>query len=372
MSEAEKKEEQVEEKPEESTEPEKEVPNDLLPTFLPVWDEDEVNAIAGVLDGTFLAESVHVETFEKEFARYVGAKYCVLFPTHSIAMYSALIIAIKRFDTRTIRIPVIGSEPIYNPALQASYNPVLCEVNEVGSLELREYEAGVVYHMNGRLGKPSLIEDCRDMPFHHTKDKLSIYDFSEASHLTLGGIGGAVCCDDLTSYEALLRMKKMGKNPLVEEEFYDYDHKMWGLDFPVSEINAAFGLAQLKHLNEKLSRITEMHKILLEHIKDDDLVKTIPGRPSRYLDILVPDAPYVQNKMISKGFLLERFPKPLHIQTYSGYAGRLDNTFDTSEKLYEQGLYLPSTTNKDGEFGLSDEKLIDMIKAIREIAHEDQ
>ena len=338
-----------------------EVPDQILPVFIPDWDNDEVEMIAEVLDGRLLVEGEKVNSFQRQFAKYVNAKYCVLFPSYTTAMYCALVIARRVFSTSTVRVPVVGSEVIYNTMQQAYYNPVLCEVNGLGSLELRDNDAGVVYHCNGRLGKPSLIEDCRDRPNHHTADKLSVYDFSYDSHITLCGAGGAVCCDDYTIYEQLLRMKMMGKNPMDEEEFFNDDHKSWGLDYTVTEIQAAFGLAQLKHLNEKLERLNVMDNKIREQLIDNKHITLLQGRPWKYLDILVPDAMEVQAELLKKGIMTDRFPKPLHIQTYYGRSGRVDNNFPNAEKLYRSLLYLPSMT------GLADEDLLKIIDDVKGI-----
>lgn len=322
---------------------EPEIPEGIIPTFFPTWDDPEIDAVGSVLqeEGNVLTEGQNVTKFETEFAKYVGAKYCVLFPSHCTAMYCTLVVLQNKFTTRSLSIPSFGGHEIYNPARLALYNPVLCEVNDLGCLVLRDNEPGVVYHRNGRLGKPSLIEDCRDVINHHTKDMVSIYDFSSKAHLTLCGDGGAVCCDDSEIFTALVRMKSFGKNTHDQEEYYDDDHKMWGMNFGVNEINAAFGLAQLKGLDKKLKRIGDLHKILKETVTKAHYLE---GVPTRFLEIIVPDAVNVQIELIRKGMMTTRFPRPLHLQHFSRYSGRMDNRFDVSDNFYKTGLYIPSMT----------------------------
>lgn len=333
--------------------------NDIIvPLFFPTWDEEEINSLADVLDDGPLHNGPKLREFEQEFAKYAGAQYCVVYPSHTIAMHSALFLIREQISSQKLRIPSFGGWRTYNAALLSLLKPVLCEVKENGSLELRDNEAGVVYHHNGRLGKASLIEDCADIPNHHTLNKISVYDFSSDSHITLAGTGGAVCCDDENTYIMLLKMKNMGKNPLVETELFSDDNMMWGMDYPVNEISAAFGLIQLKKLNGKLQRLAKMHDIVKDTL--GDTVEYIEGSPTRMLDILVPDARMLQLELLKHDIMTDFFPRPLHLQSYSSYTGRLDNIFPISDDLYKRGLYLPSMT------GMSDDDLLAILEKVKE------
>lgn len=334
---------------------------DFVPLFIPEWDTNEVNKINDVLNSENLVEAAKVGEFEDKFAAYVKAEYCVMFPNFSSAMYCAMIVAREIISTKNLRVPNFGGQEIYNIGIQSYFNPVLTEVNELGSLILRDNEGGITKHFNGRKGKASIIEDCSDILNYHTPNKISVYNFDSKSLLTTGGQGGAICCDDVQTYEALLRVKNMGKNPLNEEEYYGDDTLMWGLNYEVTEMQAAFGLAQLEKLDEKLERINVLDNILREAFIDHKRVKFLQGKPHKYLDILVPDAEKTQLDLAKKGIMTQRFPRPLHMQTYSSRSGRIDNDFTESEKLYETGLFITTIPSiSDDDF----RKIIDQIKSL--------
>lgn len=334
----------------------------LIPTYFPTWGEDEINALADVLEDGPLCNGPKLHEFELEFAKYVGAQYCVVFPSHTVAMHCALFLIREQISSQKLRMPSFGGWRAYNAALLSLLKPVLCEVGENGSLALRDNEAGVVYHHNGRLGKPSMVEDCADIPNHHTLNRISVYDFSVDSHITLCGNGGAVCCDDENTYNMLLRFKHMGKNPLIETERFSDDNIMWGMDYPVNEVSAAFGLIQLKKLDKKLQRIAEMHDIVKTTLGDS--VEYLDGPPTRMLDILVPDARKMQLELLKHNIMTDLFPRPLHLQAYSAYTGRLDNIFTISDDLYRRGLYLPSMTD------MSNEDLIAILEKVTTVLND--
>jgi len=353
---------EVEETTEETTEVNETEDDDLLPVLMPEWDTHEVEQINQVLNGDELLEGEKVAEFEEKFAQYVEADYCVTFSTKTTALYSVLLAARQILSTKNIRVPNIGDNLIYNSAIQAGYNPVLTEVNELGSLVLRDNEGGVANHFNGRKGKASLIEDCSDIPNFHTKDKLSVYNFDATSVLTTGGQGAAICCDSPEMYEALLRMKNSGKSPLQGDEIFGDNNSVWGLDFTMTEIQAAFGLAQLEKLDAKLERMNVMDNILREAFIDHKHVQFLQGRPYKYLDIMVPDAVKTQADLAKRGIMTQRLPRPLHLQNYSMNAGRIDNTFPESERLYKSGLFIPTIPSMaDDDF----RKILEEIKNLQ-------
>ena len=314
---------------------EKEVP---IQQYTTPWGQDEVDQLSDVLEGNTLVEGSKTREFEKKFAEYVGAKYCVLMPNATLALYASLIIIKPKLKSPNIRIPNFGNVEIFDACIMAGLTPVLADVTETGVLELRDQEAGIANHFNGRQAKPTLIEACFDAINHHTKDLISVYDFNYHRLVTLGGKGGAVCTDSIDEYNVLLKIKDHGRSDTNSQDF-----NLWGIDLQVTEIQAAFGLAQLEALPKKLETITDMYEKIKSAFVNSKTIVFLRESPSMYIDIYTKEPLKLGQFLTENGIIANRLPKPLHLQDICKLSPRIDTKFVFSNTLYNAGLFLPSS-----------------------------
>jgi len=218
-----------------------------------------------------------------------------------------------------------------------------------------------VVHSNGRLGKVSVLEDCAQAINHHTKKLISCYSFASTKHLTTAGQGGAVCCDDKETFDILTRLKDHGRISRQKLKPMEDHYEYWGLNSKFTEIQAAFGLIQLKKLPAKLKRLEKMHKIIKEELSKVKGIQFLKQTPKWYVDILVPDPELVRKKLGKKGIQTRRFYKPLHLQPLYKKRIRKNSIFTNAEYLFDHGLWLPSSTN------LTNEELYFIIEKIKRI-----
>lgn len=321
----------------------------MIPQFIPYWGEAEKKAVADVLDSDYLNEYKTVREFERKFADFVGAKYCVLVPSGTMALYTALcsIGIAKEFCI----IPDHDGIFAHNAARAVRALPVLRDVNSRGVTEMTEY-TGVVVHANGRVAEniPS-VEDCSQAVNYHTKNRISTYSFASTKHITTGGQGGAVCCDDEEVFTKLVRVKDHGRQDRQNLKPMGDSYPHWGINLKFTEMQAAFGLSQLEQLPKRLERLKEICKIYYDIIGDD---YSPSEYPQWYVDIFVNNPEKIKEILSAKGIGVRRYPKPLHMQPV--YKGK--GEFPTATRRYERGLYLPSTTN------LSDEQVKEIAGAV--------
>jgi perosamine synthetase len=306
------------------------------------WGQDEVDQLSDVLEGNTLVEGVKVKEFEKKFAEYVGAKYCVLMPNATLALYASLILIKSKLKSPNIRIPNFGYIEVFDACIMAGLTPVLADVKDTGVLELRDQEAGVAIHFNGRKAKPTLLEVCFDSINYHTKGLISVYDFNYYRLLTLGGKGGAICTDDEDEYNVLLRLKDHGK---METGSQDYD--LWGVDLQVTELQAAFGLAQLEILPRKIETIAMFYKKIKDEFNGTQKIILLSETPTMYVDIYTKEPLKLGQFLTENGIIANRLPKPLHMQPICKMSPRVDTNFTFSNILYNAGLFLPSSPIMD-------------------------
>jgi len=311
---------------------------EIIPQFIPTWDDAEKNAVLDVLDSDYILEHKKTREFEKKFAEFVGAEYCVTCTSGTIALFMAMKI-FKPEDRACLQVIVPSYQGIFaaNAGKMAGCSPWIYDVEENGSIK-NMHGYGIVVHANGRLGTPLSTEDCAQAINHHTKNMISCYSFASSKHLTMGGQGGAVCCDSKRVFDLLTEVKDHGRTDRQNLRSPSDTFSKWGTNFKVTEIQSAFGLAQLKKLPGRLNRLREIWNIYKEIIGNEYFLDEIP---SWYIDIFVNEPDKVISELGKHNIVSKRINKPLHLQPrWKGYTN-----FPNADKLYNTGIFLPSTTN---------------------------
>ena len=330
----------------------------FIPQFVPYWDQKEINAVNKVLHNDYLNEHKTVREFENCFSKFVGARYCITVTSGTTAIYIALKSLYYKNPPKKIYIPDYAGIFTANTCIQAGISPILHDVSENGSLDDSHIKPRIVVHSNGRLGSVQILEDCAQAISHHTKNCISCYSFASTKHLTTGGQGGAICCDDKDTFDTLSRLKDLGRNDRQNlKPMSDY-FQYWGINSKFTEVQAAFGLEQLKKLPKRLRRLSKMYRILKQELQNIPEINFIKGEPKWYLDILVKNPEILIQKLRKNNIQARRFYRPLHQQPLYKKP-KSKNHFKNSIFLYEKGLWLPSSTN------ISDEELLYITKKIK-------
>ena len=326
----------------------------IIPQFIPYWDQNEIDAVHKVLESDYLNEYKTVREFEKKFAEFVGAKYCVTCTSGSTALYLASKALMQKEKLNEIYIPDYAGIFVANATTQANLKINLADVGQNGSM-IDDIEPRFVVHSNGRMGNTWMVEDCAQTISHHTKNCMSCYSFASTKHLTTSGQGGAICCDDEETFDILTRLKDHGRNDRQKlKPMSDY-FEFWGTNSKFTEIQAAFGLAQLEKLPKRLQRLKEMYKIIHDEITNLNWVEFLAEQPTWYLDILVPDPQKILEHLKKFNIQVRRFYTPLHEQPLYKTGGKFENT----DNLFAHGIWLPSTTN------LTDEEVLFVADTIK-------
>lgn len=276
-----------------------------------VFDEEEImNLVDAGLD-FYLTASRYAERFETEFADYLGLSHALLVNSGSSANLVALstLTSPKLKDLRLkpgdeVITTACGFPTTVNPILQNQLVPVFVDVNLRDYTAIPERLAGAVgpktraIMMAHTMGVPFsldavlalvkkhnlwLIEDNCDAlgstyrgQLTGTYGHLSTFSFYPAHHITMGE-GGCVAThdDDLARIAQSYRdwgrdcFCSGGKSNSCGERFsrqfgtlpFGYDHKYVyshiGYNLKVTDMQAAIGCAQLKKLEQFISRRKE-------------------------------------------------------------------------------------------------------------------
>lgn len=295
-------------------------------TYIPVSGKVlDVNDLINLVDASldmWLTSGRYAEQFEKEFARFLGVKYCALVNSGS----SANLIAVSaltsyKLGERRLRpgdevITVAAGFPTtIAPIVQNRLVPVFIDVKlgtynyDVSQLEKAITDKTKAIFMAHTLGNPFnldkvmelakkynlwVIEDNCDAlgakyrnKYTGTFGHIATFSFYPAHHITMGE-GGAVVTNDPELYKIMLSFRDWGrdcwcppgKDNTCGKRFsqqhgnlpFGYDHKYvyshLGYNLKVTDMQAAVGLSQLKKLPEFIKKRQDNFSLLYEGLKD--------------------------------------------------------------------------------------------------------
>lgn len=333
-------------------------------TYIPpsgkVLDEDDlINLIDASLD-MWLTSGRYAKEFEKQFAEFLGIRYCSLVNSGS----SANLIAISaltsyKLGERRLKpgdevITVAAGFPTtIAPIIQNRLVPVFIDVElgtydyDVNQIEKAISDKTKAIFMAHTLGNPFnldkvielakkynlwVIEDNCDAlgakyrgKYTGTYGHIATFSFYPAHHITMGE-GGAVVTDDPELHKIILSFRDWGrdcwcppgKDNTCGRRFsqqhgdlpFGYDHKYvyshLGYNLKVTDMQAAIGLSQLKKLPEFIRKRKENFKILYEGLRDLENYFILPkatenSEPSWFGFILTikENAPFNRNELIN-------------------------------------------------------------------------
>lgn len=252
------------------------------------YGQEEIDAVTSCLkDGWLAGFGPKTVEFEEKISATFGKKYGVFVNSGSSACLLALaclqlpkaskvITPACTFSTTVAPIIQLGLEPIFCDVGLTSYVP---SVNDVMSLISDDVKVIMLPNLIGN--KPDwtsirqrlkeinrediiLIEDSADTITHTTESDISTTSFYASHIITAGGSGGMVMFNNPKHRDVCLQFRDWGRigdnseamsdrfNHQVDGIPYDYKflYGVLGYNFKSSEMNAAFGLVQLKRFEQ--------------------------------------------------------------------------------------------------------------------------
>lgn len=199
----------------------------------PLIGEDEKRRVLNSLSMDRLTEGPLVGQFEMMFGERFGG-YAVAVSSCTAALH----LAGMTLEQSTVTVPAM-THPATALAMQAAGRQV--EFVDCDSNGCAVADVGV--HFLGQACKGKLIEDAATALHLIPDADLACYSFYPAKQLTTGE-GGMVLCKDRNAANEIRSMRAFGKP----------DFNRFGLNYRMSEINAALGIAQLNRLSEFIEK----------------------------------------------------------------------------------------------------------------------
>lgn len=348
-------------------------------TFLPLNDPDlaqsDLEAVIEILQGQRLSQGEAVESFEEEFARYLGRRHAVAVSSGMIGLLLILralgigpgdevVTSSYSFRETTHAVTLAGAKPVF---ADIDYWAGTLDPEKARKVVTDKARAIVASNTNGHPAPwealralatehhLALVEDSTEAIGSVYKGKLvgtfgdcAVFDFSQPGALVCGE--GAMIVTDNDDTAAMLRRLRSRR---VEERSSVVLGAWAPMQATLSDVAAALGLAQLRRLELLLARRKRVERWFLEYVRSFEGIKdpyiapdvdqvhwflyvvhlgTRFSRSSR--DAIVDDLR--QEKIEAAAY-----STPLHLQRHYFDLGYRRGDFFVTEKVADRAVALP-------------------------------
>lgn len=233
--------------------------------------EEEINAAVAVLRSGALRQGKVCAEFEEKFAEKVGAKYALTCSSGTAALHLAYMACLEPGDE--VIVPSFTFIATASMVTMMGARPVLCDVDpQTWVIDLKDAEARITAKTKAIAPVHIFGNACDVEGVQRLAEKYKLYiiwDAAQAHGTTFKGrdIG---CLDDLVCY-SFYPSKNMftGEGGMVTTNSPDfatkvkflrthgqtgkYYHTMLGLNYRMTDVEAAIGLKQLDRLDDMLT-----------------------------------------------------------------------------------------------------------------------
>ncbi len=228
--------------------------------------KEEINAAIGVLESGGLRQGPHCAAFEKEFAEYVGTSYCLTNANGSAALHMAyeailepgdeVLVPSFTFIATASMLEFVGAKPII---CDVDPDTFLLDLDSAAQKITAKTKAISFVHLFGNSGdidqvlafaaKHDLKVIWDSAQAHGTEykgkdigayDGLVCWSFYPSKNMFVGE-GGMVSTKDKDLYQHMMNFRQHGATG-------KYLHTQLGLNYRMTDVEAAIGREQLKRL----------------------------------------------------------------------------------------------------------------------------
>ena len=358
-------------------------------------DIDEIlNCIETVLRSGWLTSGINVKKLEEQFAKFIGAKEAVALNSCTAALHAILLaLGIKSGDevivpTNTFvatanAVLYVGGRPVFADSDPDTFN---ISPEDIQNKISRKTKAMIVVHLGGNpcemkelneLAEDyniALIEDCAHA--HGAKYRgvscgtfgiANAFSFYPTKVITAAE-GGIVTTNCPQIAERIRIIRNHGRAGFGPREIVEL-----GYNYRMSEIHAAIGLNQLKHVDEFVQHRNRIAKMYKEGLSEIDWIEPQQVKDGNvcsyyaYIVKLTEDAPINREMLMEKlneyGIMTSVLYHPVHLQPfYIKKFGNYAYTLPVAEELGKTSFALPIYN------GMSEKEAAYVIYAIKRIA----
>ena len=355
----------------------------ILPYSTQWVDQKDIVEVVKVLKSPWITQGPKISEFEKAIARYVGAKFAVVFNSGTSALHAAYFaIGLKEGD-EFITSPITFVATA-NAGLYLGARPIFVDIEpDTGNINQAKIEAKITkktklivsVHYAGHpvnleriaaIAKKYdlfVIEDAAHaLGAKYKKEKIgnckysdvTVFSFHPVKSITTGE-GGAVTTNNRDYYNKLLLFRNHG---ISKKNFKNNSHGDWyyemrllGANYRLTDIQAALGLSQLKKVDKFVDRRREIANIYFEKFKNN-LFFDLPVEksyatssyhlfPIRLKDNYLKKKAKIFANLARKGLGVQVHYIPVYLQPYYQNLGYTKNLCPIAEDFYWREISIP-------------------------------
>jgi dTDP-4-amino-4,6-dideoxygalactose transaminase len=338
---------------------------DLRRQYRAIHDEID-RAIAGVLEqGAFVGEP-YVSRFERKFAAYVGAEYCIGVSSGTAALELTLralgigngdevIVPANTFIATAEAVLSAGGRPVFADISDTSYNinpndvlrRVTMRTKAIIAVDLygQPADLDVLAGIAAARGLAMIEDACQahGAMFGNRRvgsvSHATCFSFYPSKNLGAYGEGGAVTTNDLLLADKLRLLRDHGSRTKYRHEIPGHNHRLHALQAAVLSVK----LPHLDHWIEARRRIAAQYDRLLAG-SSVITPREVPGRRHSYhlYVVRVGERDAVQKRLAAAGIVSGvHYPVPLHLQPAMASLRYAKGDFPHAEDCASTILSLP-------------------------------
>ena len=370
-------------------------------------NQEDIDSVVEVLKSDFLTQGPVIHRFEKAISNYCGAKYTIAVNSNTSGLHLACL-ALGVSDKDWVWTSPISFVASANCAKYCGAKIDFIDIDKetfnisVDYLKIKLEKAKkenklpkviIPVHLCGQscdmkaineLSKIygfKIIEDAAHAIGGEYNGKkigsceysdVAVFSFHPVKIITTGE-GGAVLTNNKNLATKIQRLRSHGitRDPKemtnIPDGMWYYQQLELGLNYRMTDIQAALGLSQLKRLDEFVIRRHEIAKLYEKLLINKDIIK--PSQSSNCYSsyhlyvIRVKKSSKISRKQLfermrTSGILVNVHYIPIYRHPYYSKLGYDYSNFPESEKYYEEAISIPIY------YGLSDEKVYEVVEAI--------
>lgn len=356
-----------------------------IPWWEPQVGPEEYELLKQVLDSNYLNDGKVTREFERLLTERTGAKHAVAVTSGTAALYLALL-AVGVGAGDEVVVPDLTFIATANAVRATGATVILADIDprtlclDPGAFERAvtgRTKAVIPVHVSGRGAAMAdilriarargvaVVEDAAEA-FVSRRDGKALGTFGIAGCLSFSpnksittGQGGAILTDDDALHTRLRELKDQGR--ALTGTGGDDLHPVFGLNFKLTNLQSAVGVAQLARLDERLERQRRIHAAYAEALAGLEGV-ALPGfdlaggECPLWTDAVVERRDDLDRYLHERDMDCRRFWQPIHRQP--PYRAS-DDAFPNATRVGPKALWLPSA------FTLSDDDVDAVSSAIR-------
>jgi dTDP-4-amino-4,6-dideoxygalactose transaminase len=316
---------------------------DLQSQYLSIKSEID-EAIQSVIDKSAFSSGPFVKSFEENFARSHGAKYCVGVNSGTSALHISMwalgigsgdevIIPTNTFFATPEAVSLTGAKPVFVDCEPEYFNIDVQKIEEVIN---RKTKAIIAVHMYGQPSKLDslremaknnnllLIEDCAQAHLSEYKGVpvgthgiCGCFSFYPAKNLGAFGEAGAVIINDRELFLRMISLRDHGSLKKYYHDFIGHNYRMEGIQGAVLDVK----LRYLKEWTLKRRENASLYRKYLKEIKNVVVPLEMPETKHVYHLFVVRVSErdnlikYLKDCDINVGI---HYPVPCHLQKAYG------------------------------------------------------